>query len=80
VTLTITDDKGNTATDTRSDYITVQSGWNIGHVAKNAWSGLGVLFRAIVNVLIVLAVFSPVWLIGGGIVWWFGFRKRAKKT
>ncbi len=80
VTLTITDDKGNTANDTRSDYITVQSGWNIGHVAKNAWSGLGVVFRAIVNILVVLAVFSPVWLIGGGIVWWFGFRKRAKKT
>ena len=44
VSLTVTDDKGNTATDTRTDYITVQSGWDVGNVAKTAWSGLRVIF------------------------------------
>ncbi len=80
VSLTVTDDKGNTSTDTRTDYITVQSGWNVGHVARSAWSGLGALGRGIVNVLVVLGVFSPVWIIVGGISWWFWRKSKAKKT
>jgi TolA-binding protein len=80
VSLTITDDKGNTATDTRNDYITVQSGWNIGNVAKTAWKGLSVFIHALVNVLIWLGIFSPVWLIGGGIGYLIWRRRKKKKA
>jgi hypothetical protein len=80
VSLTVTDDKGNTSNDTRTDYITVQSGWNIGHVAKSAWSGLGALGRVIVNILIWVGIFSPVWIIIGGFSWWFWRKSKAKKT
>ena len=79
VSLTVTDDKGNTATDTRTDYITVQSGWDIGNVAKTAWSGLRLFFHVLVNILIWLGIFSPVWLIAGGIAFYF-WRKGKKKV
>jgi PKD repeat protein len=77
VSLTVTDDKGNTATDTRTDYITVQSGWNVGNIAKAAVKGLTVLGQVIVNILIWVGIFSPVWIIGGGIGYWIWRRKKA---
>jgi PKD repeat protein len=80
IALTVTDDKGNTATDTRIDYITVQSGWDIGNVAKTAWKGLSVFIQALVNVIIWLGIFSPVWLIGGGIGYWIWRRREKKKA
>jgi hypothetical protein len=80
VSLTITDDKGNTATDTRTDYITVQSGWNVGNVARTAWSGLRSFFHVLVNILVWLCIFSPVWLICGGIVYWIWRKRRIKKV
>jgi chitodextrinase len=75
VSLIVTDDKGNTATDTRTDYITVQSGWNVGNVVNTAWKGLSGFFHGLVNVLIWLGIFSPIWIIVGAIVWWV-LRKR----
>jgi len=78
VSLTVTDDKGNTATDTRTDYITVQSGWNIGSVAKSAWSGLRAFFHVLVNILIWLGIFSPLWIIGGGIWYWIWRRRKIR--
>lgn len=79
VSLTVIDDKGNTAADTRTDYITVQSGWNVGNVAKTAWKGLSVFFHVLVNVLIWIGIFSPVWLICGGIGYWIWRRRRKNK-
>lgn len=78
VSLTVTDDKGNTATDTRTDYITVQSGWNVGNVAKTAWSGLKSFFHVLVNILVWVGIFSPVWLIIGGILFWVLRRRKTK--
>ena len=78
VTLTVTDDKGNTATDIRTDYITVQSGWNVGNIARTAWSGLRSFGRVLVNILVWLGIFSPVWIIGGGIVIWIWHRRKMK--
>jgi chitodextrinase len=78
VSLTVTDDKGNTATDTRTDYITVQSGWNVGNVAKTAWSGLKSFFHVLVNILVWVGIFSPVWLIIGGILFWVLLRRKIK--
>jgi PKD repeat protein len=78
VSLTVTDDKGNTATDTRTDYITVQSGWDVGNVARAAWAGLKAFSHVLVNILIWLGFFSPVWLIGGGIWYWIWRRNKKK--
>ena len=79
VSLTVTDDKGNTATDTRTDYITVQSGWNVSNVAGNAWKGLSKFCHVLVNVLVWIGIFSPVWLIAGGIAFWIIRRNKIKK-
>ena len=78
VSLTVTDDKGNTATDTRTDYITVQSGWDVGNVARAAWAGLKAFSHVLVNILIWLGFFSPVWIIGGGIWYWIWRRRKMK--
>jgi hypothetical protein len=78
VSLTVTDDKGNAATDTRTDYVTVQSGWNVGNVARTAWSGLRSFGRVLVNIIIWLGIFSPVWIIGGGIGIWIWRRRKMK--
>lgn len=78
VSLTVTDDKGNAATDTRTDYITVQSGWNVGNIANSAWLGLKSFFHVLVNILVWLGIFSPVWIIGGGIVIWIWRRRKMK--
>jgi Domain of unknown function (DUF4349)/PKD domain len=79
VTLTVTDDKGNTAIDTRTDYITVQSGWNVGNVVNTAWKGLSGFFHALVNVLIWLGIFSPIWIIVGVIVWLILSKRKIRK-
>jgi TolA-binding protein len=76
VALTVTDDRGNTATAEMKDYITVQAGWNAGNVAGSAWGGLASFGRALLSIGIWLGIFSPVWLIGGGIVLWQVRRRR----
>jgi len=79
VSLTVTDDRGNTETETRTDYITVLPGWNAGSVASSAWNGLVVFGQVLVDILIWLGIFSPVWIvIGGGFYWWRRRRKRAR--
>jgi hypothetical protein len=80
VSLTVTDDKGNTATDARADYITVQSGWNAGNIAKSAWKGLGAFGQVLADILIWLGIFSPVWIIGGGVWFWVWRRRKGKKA
>jgi TolA-binding protein len=79
VSLSITDDKGNTAVSTRADYITVESGWNAGKVAGNAWKGLASFGRVVVNILIWLGIFSPVWIIIGVVVY-LALRRNKKKA
>ncbi|MFC2018962.1 DUF4349 domain-containing protein [Chloroflexota bacterium] len=76
VSLTVTDDRGNTDSEIRSEYIVVLPGWNAGSVAGGAVNGLFTFGRVLANILIWLAIFSPVWLIIGGIVYW---RRRRKK-
>lgn len=80
VTLTVTDDKGNTAVDTRTDYITVQSGWNAGSVASTAWKGLTSFFRVLINILIWVGIFSPVWIVIGVIIFWVSRRRKMRKS
>ncbi|MFC1847492.1 DUF4349 domain-containing protein [Chloroflexota bacterium] len=79
VSLTVTDDRGNTETKTRNDYITVLPGWSAGNIVSSAWNGLVIFGRGLTNVLIWLGIFSPVWIVIGGIVYW-QLRRRRKKA
>lgn len=77
VSVTVTDDRANTATVTREDYISVMPGWSAGDVGKSAWRGFVGFGRFLYSALIWLGIFSPVWLIGGGITF-LVIRKRRK--
>lgn len=81
VKLTVTDDRNNTATKTRPDYITVIPGWSAGNTVTSAWDGLVGFGRGLANVVIWLVVFSPVWIVLA-VVAYAVFRsvRRRKKT
>ncbi|MFC1861300.1 DUF4349 domain-containing protein [Chloroflexota bacterium] len=79
VTVKISDDRGNTDFETRTDYITVLPGWNAGNTAGGAWNGLVTFGHALANIFIWIGIFSPVWIIIGGIVWWLLRRRKHKK-
>ncbi len=79
VSVTVTDDRGNTDDETRSEYITVLPGWSAGSVVSGAWSGLVTFGHALANILIWLGVFSPVWIIAG-VIFILWRRRRAKRT
>jgi hypothetical protein len=80
VTLKVTDDRQNTDTKVREDYITVQPGWSAGSIAGNAWSGMVTFGRVLANIFIWLGIFSPVWIIAGGIGYWLYRRNRKKAS
>ncbi|HEX9897048.1 MAG TPA: DUF4349 domain-containing protein [Dehalococcoidales bacterium] len=80
IKLKVTDDRGNTATATRDNYINVLVGWDAGNTVQSAWNGLSVFGQVLVNILIWLGIFSPVWIIGGGIGFYFWWRNRKKKA
>lgn len=80
ISLKVTDDRGNTVTETRKDYIKItQGGWSIGGVASGAWEALLWLGRGLVTVVIGLAIFSPVILIIAGTIWLLR-RRRARAS
>lgn len=79
VTLEIADDRGNTNHYLRSEYIEVIPGWSAGNVATSAKNGLFAFGRALANIFIWLGILSPIWLIIGGILYWFWWRPRKKK-
>jgi len=76
VSLKVTDDRGNTDIRTRDGYIVVRPGWSPGNIAGAAWNGLVIFGHVLVNVLIWIGIFSPVWIVVGGIIYW---RRRRKK-
>jgi len=78
VQLIVTDDKGYTNEIVRDDYISVIRSWNPATIAGSAWHGFLVFGKVFLNILIWLAVFCPVWIIIGGIVWFAVYRKRRK--
>jgi hypothetical protein len=79
VSLTVTDDRGNTDTETRTDYITVLPGWSAGSVASGAWNGLVTFGHVLANIFIWIGIFSPVWIVIGGIVYWWRWRRRKRR-
>lgn len=78
VTLTITDDRGNADTHVRESYMTVLSGWDVGSTARNIWDGLVGFGRVLLDVLIGIGIFSPVWIIILIILYFTWWRKRKK--
>ena len=76
VSLKVSDDRGNTDIETRREYITVLPTWSAANIASRAWSGLAAFGRVLATVFIWIGIFSPVWLVIGGIVYW---RRRSKK-
>ena len=76
ISLKATDDRANTVTETRENYVKItQGGWSVGGVASGAWKAMLWLGRGLVTIVIGLAVFSPVWIVIGGAVWWLRRRK-----
>jgi len=78
VTLTVTDDRGSTAEETREDYITVLPGWEAGSISGAAWNGLVVFGQVLADIFIWIGIFSPVWIVIGLIIY-FCRRWRKKR-
>ncbi|GAI28992.1 unnamed protein product, partial [marine sediment metagenome] len=80
VSLKVTDDKGNTDSETRSEYITVLPSWSAGSIVSGAWKGLVTFGHVLANIFIWLGIFSPVWIIGGVIVYFAWWRRRKRRA
>ena len=80
VSLKVTDDRGNTDTETRSEYIVILTGWSAGSIASSAWNGLVTFGQVLADIFIWIGIFSPVWIVIGGIVYWWRWRRRRKKA
>jgi hypothetical protein len=80
VSLKITDDKEHTASAVRADYIQVTGGWTAGKTAEGAWKGLVALWHALLNILIWLGIFSPLWIVILVILYFTVWRKRKPKS
>jgi hypothetical protein len=78
VILTVTDDKGNSDTETRENYITVIPAWRAGTTASSAWNSLLSFGHGLANAFIWIGIYSPVWVIAGGLIFWFWWRRRKK--
>ena len=66
---TVTDDKGTTATAYRDNYIRVSGVWSPADVFRNAVAGLGSVGRGLLSLGIWFIVYTPVWLVLGGIAY-----------
>lgn len=78
VTLTMTDDRGNSASKERAGYITVLPGWSAGNVANSAWRGLVIFGQVLADILIWVGIFSPAWIVIGAVVYFTWWRRRKK--
>ena len=78
VRLTITDDRGATASEYRDTYIRVNGVWSPGDVFHNAVGGLGSVGRGLVSLAIWFLVYTPVWLVLGGIAYLL-YRRATRK-
>ncbi len=78
VSLKVTDDRGNIAYEDREAYITVISGWEAGNTARSAWNGLVGFGHFLVNFLVWLGIFSPVWIVILVILYFTWWRRRKK--
>ena len=80
VSLEVTDDRGNTDTKTREAYIEVLPGWSAGNIASSAWNGFVIFGQVLANMFIWIGIFSPAWIVIGGILYLTWWRRRRKKV
>jgi len=80
VTLKVTDDRGQTVSKERDNYIDVLPGWSAGNVVRAAWNGLAVFGQVLADIFIWLGIFSPVWIVVGGIIYFILWRRRKKRA
>ncbi|MDO8472730.1 MAG: DUF4349 domain-containing protein [Dehalococcoidia bacterium] len=80
VSLKVTDDRGNVTTEVKSSQISVRPGWNPGNVVRAAANGFLVFGRVLVNIVIWLFFFSPVWGVVGYFAWYRPWRRRKQKA
>jgi hypothetical protein len=80
IKLTVTDDRGNTSTETRENYVNVLTGWSAGNTAGNAWNGLAVFGQVLVNILIWVGYFSIVWIPAGVIIFLVVRRNKKRRA
>jgi hypothetical protein len=80
VTLKVTDDKGYSTTEARTDYIKIVGGWGPETTVASAWRGLQSFGRVLIDILVWLGIFSPLWIIIGLIIWWIVGRRSRKVT
>jgi len=78
ISLTVTDDRGNTDTEIRIEHITVLPGWSAGSITSGAWNGLVTFGHVLADIFIWVGIFSPVWIVIGGIAYWWW--RRSRKT
>ncbi len=80
VTLTVTDSKGNTDTETKKEYITIvgKAGWSAGDIVESAWDGLVSIGHGLTHIMIWVGVLSIIWLPILLITVW-GVRRRRRK-
>jgi hypothetical protein len=80
VSLKVTDDRGQTASKERNNYIDVLPGWSAGNTASSAWNGLVIFGRVLLTIIIWIACFIPLWIIIGVILYFTWWRRRKKKS
>ena len=77
ISVTVTDDKGNKAVDSRTSYITILPGWSPHDIFDSAWRGLLSFFRFLFAVVVWVLLFSPV-IIVVVLIWYF-IRRNLKR-
>jgi len=80
VVLKVTDDRSNTDSRERNNYIDVQPGWSAVNTATSAWNGLAGFGRVLADFFVWLGYFSPVWIVIGLILYFAWWRRRKKKV
>jgi hypothetical protein len=78
VVLKVTDDRGNTADEKKDNYIDVLPGWSAGSTASSAWNGFLAFGRVVIDILIWIVYFIPLWIVIGVILYFAWWRRRKK--
>jgi PKD repeat protein len=81
ITLKVTDDRGNTVTESRQNYIKVtQGGWSAAGVASGTWNAILWIGRGLATLGIVLGILSPLWIVIIVVIWLLRRRNKAKAS
>ncbi|MBI4289210.1 MAG: PKD domain-containing protein [Chloroflexi bacterium] len=82
VSLKVTDPKGNSSVEAKSNYIKVlfPPGWTPGKTARDAWNGLKLVSRGLGNLGLWVGIFVPIWGPAWFIFWYIRRRRRKAKA